>query len=185
MADEKRISPSTDEKQYGSSTGESPPYDGKPQTAQNIVEEKGMRIGEAADMYGDVATAEEYGYVARGYGFLEPPLIKLNSNIFSQSQVPTHSIHRSWWYYWNWSFLRYRKSFEKQRTTSSSSGLYNYWWLRLCSYAMSWRNGYMASVAWCYSSILFSLRGWCSWFCCRMECESIYHYGAAVVFCAR
>lgn len=64
--DEKRVSPGMEEKQYGSSTGESPPYDGKHPTAGDIVEEKGMRIGEAVDMYGDVATAEEYGYVARG-----------------------------------------------------------------------------------------------------------------------
>lgn len=31
-----------------------------------VVEEKGIRIGEAADMYGDLAAAEEYGYVSRG-----------------------------------------------------------------------------------------------------------------------
>jgi len=33
---------------------------------QDIVHEKGHAIGEAADMYGDVQTAEEYGYVQRG-----------------------------------------------------------------------------------------------------------------------
>ena len=32
-----------------------------------IIEEKGVAIGEAADMYGDLDTAEEYGYVTRGY----------------------------------------------------------------------------------------------------------------------
>lgn len=31
-----------------------------------VVESKGVRIGEAADMYGDIATAEDYGYVTRG-----------------------------------------------------------------------------------------------------------------------
>ena len=31
-----------------------------------VVEEKRIRIGEAADMYGDLASAEEYGYVSRG-----------------------------------------------------------------------------------------------------------------------
>ncbi|MCJ1401101.1 hypothetical protein MMC11_004313 [Xylographa trunciseda] len=31
-----------------------------------IVEDKGVRMGEAADMYGDLDTAEEYGYVTRG-----------------------------------------------------------------------------------------------------------------------
>ncbi|KAL8942926.1 MAG: hypothetical protein Q9216_001401 [Gyalolechia sp. 2 TL-2023] len=31
-----------------------------------LVEEKGIRLGEAADMYGDLGAAEEYGYVARG-----------------------------------------------------------------------------------------------------------------------
>lgn len=32
----------------------------------HIVEDKGVRMGEAADMYGDLDTAEEYGYVTRG-----------------------------------------------------------------------------------------------------------------------
>jgi amino acid transporter len=30
-----------------------------------IVEDKGMRMGEAADVYGDIQTAEDYGYVSR------------------------------------------------------------------------------------------------------------------------
>ncbi len=32
-----------------------------------VVEEFGIGVGEAADMYGDLATAEDYGYVTRGY----------------------------------------------------------------------------------------------------------------------
>ena len=35
--------------------------------AERIVEEKGVRMGEAADMYGDLETAEDFGYVSRGY----------------------------------------------------------------------------------------------------------------------
>lgn len=31
-----------------------------------VVEEKGIRLGEAVDLYGDVGAAEEYGYVSRG-----------------------------------------------------------------------------------------------------------------------
>ena len=42
---------------------ESPPLD----DATRVVEEKGIRIGEAADLYGDLASAEEFGYVSRGY----------------------------------------------------------------------------------------------------------------------
>ncbi|KAL9635645.1 MAG: hypothetical protein Q9164_003327 [Protoblastenia rupestris] len=34
--------------------------------AGRIVEERGLRVGEAADMYGDITTAEDYGYVTRG-----------------------------------------------------------------------------------------------------------------------
>ena len=49
-------------------SAESPPYD----DMARVVDEKGVRIGEAADMYGDLATAEEYGYVTRGYVELEP-----------------------------------------------------------------------------------------------------------------
>lgn len=53
---------------YGNSSGretysnDSPSYD----DPANVVETKGVRIGEAADMYGDLATAEDYGYVTRG-----------------------------------------------------------------------------------------------------------------------
>lgn len=41
---------------------EAPIYDG----VERVVEDKGIRIGEAADMYGDLDTVEEYGYVSRG-----------------------------------------------------------------------------------------------------------------------
>lgn len=33
---------------------------------RDIVATKGAAMGEAADIYGDVATAEQYGYVERG-----------------------------------------------------------------------------------------------------------------------
>ena len=33
---------------------------------KEIVERKGAATGEAADIYGDLHTAEEYGYVERG-----------------------------------------------------------------------------------------------------------------------
>lgn len=47
-----------------SSSGDAvPPYESG---LDRIVEDKGIRIGEAADMYGDLDTAEEYGYVTRG-----------------------------------------------------------------------------------------------------------------------
>lgn len=34
---------------------------------KDIVHSKGNATGEAADIYGDLATAEEFGYVERGY----------------------------------------------------------------------------------------------------------------------
>ena len=46
---------------YGSRRSE-PEYD-----PNRVVEEFGMELGEAADMYGDLDTAEDYGYVTRGY----------------------------------------------------------------------------------------------------------------------
>jgi len=36
------------------------------QRLESIVEDRGLLIGEAAEMYGDIQTAEEYGYVSRG-----------------------------------------------------------------------------------------------------------------------
>ena len=46
---------------YGSHRLEQPEYD-----PNRVVEEFGMEVGEAADMYGDLNTAEDYGYVTRG-----------------------------------------------------------------------------------------------------------------------
>ena len=34
--------------------------------AERIVDEKGEQIAEAAAMYGDLESAEDYGYVSRG-----------------------------------------------------------------------------------------------------------------------
>ena len=35
-------------------------------TSDKLGQSKDFRINEAADLYGDIHTAEEYGYVARG-----------------------------------------------------------------------------------------------------------------------
>jgi amino acid transporter len=47
---------------------------------KDIVERKGHATGEAADIYGDLQTAEEYGYVERGYVLR---FLKLVSCVFS------------------------------------------------------------------------------------------------------
>ena len=31
-----------------------------------VVNERGMQLGEATDLYGDIETAKDYGYVTRG-----------------------------------------------------------------------------------------------------------------------
>lgn len=52
---------------YGHSAGET--YSNESPTDEDparVVEAKGTRIGEATDIYGDLATAEDYGYVTRG-----------------------------------------------------------------------------------------------------------------------
>ena len=47
----------------------SPEYDQSPKAHHR----KGsIAVGEAADLYGDVQTAEDYGYVSRGYVHLCP-----------------------------------------------------------------------------------------------------------------
>ena len=42
---------------------EAPPYDGSERRASDA---KAMRIDEAGELYGDLATVEQYGYVSRG-----------------------------------------------------------------------------------------------------------------------
>jgi len=51
-----------EKERYLETGAEAPPYDDR----SRIVKDKGDRMGEAADMYGDLDTAEEYGYVTRG-----------------------------------------------------------------------------------------------------------------------
>lgn len=51
-----------DKGHYVVESAESPNHGG----IKDIIHEKGANIGEAADMYGDVQTAEQYGYVQRG-----------------------------------------------------------------------------------------------------------------------
>lgn len=47
--------------------GVAPGYDEeKRNSVSGIVEQRGQAVGEAADIYGDVQTAEQYGYVHRG-----------------------------------------------------------------------------------------------------------------------
>ena len=45
-------------------------YDEKPIPATGEGRRKSAAVGEAADIYGSVEEAEEYGYVERGYVFL-------------------------------------------------------------------------------------------------------------------
>jgi hypothetical protein len=48
---------------------ESPPFYSEPTAT---YDSKGNGVAEAADLYGDLATAESYGYVARGYDAIFP-----------------------------------------------------------------------------------------------------------------
>ena len=61
------MSDTVDEKQGFHAQGtDAPPYDGSDRRASKI-EAKGLRTEEAGELYGDLATVEEYGYVSRGY----------------------------------------------------------------------------------------------------------------------
>lgn len=51
--------------EVGAGGHESPAYD-HPRDIKDIVNNKGNAVGEAADVYGDIQTAEELGYVHRG-----------------------------------------------------------------------------------------------------------------------
>lgn len=53
----------TEKNQYAIEGTNIPPSDHH--GIKNIVETKGAAAGEAADVYGDVQTAEQYGYVQR------------------------------------------------------------------------------------------------------------------------
>lgn len=70
-------------------------------------EQKTAAIGEAADLYGSVEAAEQYGYVERGY------VVSISSRSLTltnppQTEISTHPVHRPGWYYWNRSLPRYR-----------------------------------------------------------------------------
>lgn len=63
-----------------------------------VVEEFGMQLGEAADMYGDLDTAEDYGYVTRGYVMADRQGGMDRSHqltVLPQAQISSYSIHCS------------------------------------------------------------------------------------------
>ncbi|KAI9729454.1 MAG: hypothetical protein M1834_006835 [Cirrosporium novae-zelandiae] len=51
--------------EYNVDSSSAPPYESG-RRGPDAAEQKGMRLGEAADVYGDLETAEEMGYVSRG-----------------------------------------------------------------------------------------------------------------------
>ncbi|KAF9637581.1 Amino acid/polyamine transporter I [Lasiodiplodia theobromae] len=51
---------------YAVGVGESESHTHEARDIKDVVDAKGVAVGEAADIYGDVQTAEEYGYVHRG-----------------------------------------------------------------------------------------------------------------------
>lgn len=134
-----------------------------------VVEEKGIRLGEAADMYGDLGAAEEYGYVSRGLKSRHIQFIALGGTIGTGL------------------FLGIGRAFTQAGPLSILLG---YTFTGIAIFAMvtslpqalegfctnashiddvSRRNGNMAPVTGRYSPVLRSLRGWCNGFCCRLE----------------
>lgn len=59
------------------SSSDSPTY----RDSTKIIEEKGIGLGEAADAYGDLRSAEEYGYVTRGLKSRHVQFIALGGTI--------------------------------------------------------------------------------------------------------
>lgn len=51
---------------YSVGVGENESHTHEARDIKDVVDAKGVAVGEAADVYGDVQTAEEYGYVHRG-----------------------------------------------------------------------------------------------------------------------
>lgn len=68
----------------GETTGnDSPTYDDSSrESSSRIIEEKGIGLGEAADMYGDLRAAEEYRYVTRGLKSRHIQFIALDSSLW-------------------------------------------------------------------------------------------------------
>lgn len=93
---------------------------------KEIVERKGAALGEAADLYGDVQTAEEYGYVERGLKSRHIQFIALVSFPFAERLLKSLTL-RPGWYHWHGSLLRYRYCVCACRSPFRSSWLYVYW----------------------------------------------------------
>jgi len=113
-------------------------YDADPDSphfddATRIVEEKGTRIGEAADMYGDLETAEDFGYVTRGYVEEWPQSNQKKQFLMVlQLEISSHPVHRTWWYHWDWSLFGHRESLYSSWPSQSSPWIYLHWNRHLC-----------------------------------------------------
>lgn len=142
-----------EKERYVETRSEAPPYD----DPARIVEGKGVHMGEAADMYGDLDTAEEYGYVTRGLKSRHIQFIALGGTIGTGlflgigralTQAGPLSI-----------LLGY--TFTGIAIFGMVGISTNFAWQQLTGVsidAISRRNGYMATTSGCHSSILRPLR---------------------------
>ena len=113
--------------------GNEPPVYNDPHSA-DIVENKGIRMGEAADMYGDLETAEDYGYVSRGYVMcILRCLIRKGGLSIIKLEIPPHSIHCPWWNDRYWPVLGNWPSLDTGWTSQYLTGLHFYWYSNLCN----------------------------------------------------
>jgi amino acid transporter len=72
-----------DEKEQYTVGHETPDHD-----IRQIVNQKGAAYGEAADVYGNVETAERYGYVERGYASY--PVVAVTHGLISRRLKSRH-----------------------------------------------------------------------------------------------
>ena len=94
-------------------------------------EAKTGRNNEAAAIYGDIETAEEYGYVTRGYVHMLT-YWALADQVTFQTKVSAHPIHRARWYYWHRSLPWYRKCLHSRWSPICTAWLLFYRLCRIC-----------------------------------------------------
>lgn len=128
-----------------------------------------IAVQEAADLYGDIQTAERE-YIQYHMPVKSNPADQTKNRIwlrFSWPEVPTHSIHRPGRNHRYRSLPGYWQGFHRWWSLVCAAGLYDDRCGHLCHDAVFGRDGDLVASSWCYSAVLRALcrssDGFCGW----------------------
>ena len=143
-------------REYNISTENTSPVPDYERKGSVVDDRKGIAVGEAAEIFGDVQTAEEYGYVERGLKSRHIQFIALGGTI-GYDEARIMSIPQPLTSFQYRSLSRYRCSLRQSWTSFRPTRLLLHWYRCFRYDAVLGRDGHLAPTSWRYPAVLRAL----------------------------